>query len=192
MALAHMKITVELREILLRNRPKSLYDISAKGTVPVLQIIDGNVIDESLDIMKWALDQGKQQWYNDYIIEQDQLISNNDSEFKHWLDRYKYYIRYTNHTKQYYQKKCDETLLQLELRLKKNNYLFGNICSLADVALFPFIRQFANVERQWFTDQYPRIDVWLKTWTQSNLFNATMAKYKQWNPENNPLIVDFT
>ena len=75
MALAYMRITVELREILLRDRPKSLYDISTKGTVPVLQIVDGNVIDESLDIMKWALNQGEQKWYNDYIVEQNQLLS---------------------------------------------------------------------------------------------------------------------
>ena len=191
MALAYMRITVELREILLRDRPKSLYDISTKGTVPVLQIVDGNVIDESLDIMKWALNQGEQKWYNDYIVEQNQLISDNDSEFKHWLDRYKYYIRYTEHKKEYYQDKCGEILLQLEIRLKKSKYLFGDLCSLADVALFPFIRQFANVEREWFTDHYPKLDIWLKAWNQSNIFNSTMDKYKQWKPKNNPIIIDF-
>ena len=103
MVLSYMKISVELREVLLNERPKSLYKVSSKGTVPVLLLKDGKVLDESLDIMKWALNQGEQKWYNDYIVEQNQLISDNDSEFKHWLDRYKYYIRYTEHKKEYYQ-----------------------------------------------------------------------------------------
>ena len=187
-----MNITVELREILLRDRPQSLYDISPKGTVPVLQLIDENIIDESLDIMFWALKQGEQFWYIDNIQDQNQLISNNDNKFKHWLDRYKYHIRHPDQSREYYRSKCSETLIELELRLKNNRYFVGELCCLVDTALFPFIRQFANVNRDWFSEQYPNLENWLESWIESTLFISTMNKYKQWKPKDKPLIIDFT
>ena len=187
-----MNITVELREILLRDRPQSLYDISPKGTVPVLKLIDEDIIDESLDIMFWALKQGEQFWYNDNIEDQNQLISNNDSEFKYWLDRYKYHIRHPDQSREYYRSKCSETLIELELRLKNNRYLVGELCCIVDTALFPFIRQFANVNRDWFSEQYPNLENWLESWIESTLFISTMNKYKQWKPKDKPLIIDFT
>jgi len=186
-----MNISVELREILLRDRPQSLYDISPKSTVPVLQLVDGNIIDESLDIMLWALKQEEQFWYIDNIKDQDKLILNNDNEFKRWLDLYKYHIRHPEHPREFYRNKCSETLLEYELRLKNNKYILGKQCCLADVAIFPFIRQFSNVDREWFSNEYPNLDDWLFNWIESSLFNSIMNKYEQWKPEHKPLIVNF-
>lgn len=192
MVLAHMNISVELREILLRDRPQSLSDISPKATVPVLQLKDGNIIDESIDIMLWALKQGKQIWYNDNIEEQNNLIINNDFQFKNWLDRYKYHIRYPEFPREFYRKKCSETVSDYENKLKINKYILGELCCLADVAIFPFIRQFANVDREWFSNKYPNLDNWLINWIESSLFKSIMDKYKQWEPEHTPLIINFT
>ena len=94
MVLSYMEVSVELREVLLNERPQSLYKISSKGTVPVLLLNDGKVLDESLDIMLWAIKQGEQKLYEDKLNEQNQLIKYNDTKFKYWLDKYKYHVRY--------------------------------------------------------------------------------------------------
>ena len=94
MAMGYSKISYEHREILLKNRPKDLYRISKKGTVPVLKLVDGTVIDESVDIMKWCIKQNDLDgWFKDNYALQNRFIKNNDTEFKYWLDRYKYHIR---------------------------------------------------------------------------------------------------
>jgi len=103
MALAHTGISVELREILLTERPNELYAISSKGTVPVLELEDGQVIDESFDIIMWALDQTNTDWMEINPDQQLKMIHANDHEFKPWLDKYKYHERHPEHTKEYYQ-----------------------------------------------------------------------------------------
>ena len=191
MVLSYMKISVELREVLLNERPKSLYKVSSKGTVPVLLLKDGKVLDESLDIMQWAIKQGEQKLYEDKLNEQNQLIKYNDTKFKYWLDRYKYHVRYLENSKEYYQRKCSKTLAEYDMRLRENAYLTGDRIRLADIAIFPFIRQCANVDQNWFNNKYPNLNQWLEIWKQSRLFKSVMMKYDQWTLGDELIIVNF-
>ena len=191
MVLSYMEVSVELREVLLNERPQSLYKISSKGTVPVLLLKDGKVLDESLDIMRWAIKQGEQKLYEDKLNEQNQLIKYNDTKFKYWLDKYKYHVRYLEHSREYYQKKCSKTLAEYDMRLRENAYLMGDRIGLADIAIFPFIRQCANVDQNWFNNKYPNLNQWLEIWKQSRLFKSVMMKYNQWRLGDELLIVNF-
>lgn len=191
LAIAKSDITIELREVVLRNKPQHLLDISPKGTVPVLKLTDGQVIDESLDIMMWALsvnDGGN--WLSNGLAEDiKHLIQWNDGEFKSYLDRYKYADRYPEHNEQYYREKAEFFLIDLEKRLSKQAFLCSEKCSLADMAIFPFIRQFANVNAEWFLSSvYKNLAQWLDTHIQSTLFISIMDKYPAWRPENEKLI----
>ena len=191
MVLSYMKVSVELREVLLNERPKSLYKVSSKGTVPVLLLKDGKVLDESLDIMQWAIKQGEQKLYEDKLNEQNQLIKYNDTKFKYWLDRYKYHVRYLENSREYYQRKCSKTLAEYDMRLRENAYLTGDRIRLADIAIFPFIRQCANVDQNWFNNKYPNLNQWLEIWKQSRLFKSVMMKYDQWTLGDELIIVNF-
>ena len=191
MFLSYMEVSVELREVLLNERPQSLYKISSKGTVPVLLLKDGKVLDESLDIMRWAIKQGEQKLYEDKLNEQNQLIKYNDTKFKYWLDKYKYHVRYLEHSREYYQRKCSKTLAEYDMRLRENAYLMGDRIGLADIAIFPFIRQCANVDQNWFNNKYPNLNQWLEIWKQSRLFKSVMMKYNQWKLGDELLIVNF-
>ena len=191
MALSYMDVTVELREVLLNERPQSLYEVSSKGTVPVLLLKDGNVLDESLDIMLWAIKQGEQKLYEDKINEQNKLIKYNDTKFKYWLDRYKYHVRYLEHSRDYYQRKCSKTLAEYDMRLRENSYLMGDRIRLADIAIFPFMRQCSNVDQNWFNNKYPNLNQWLESWKQSQHFKSVMMKYNQWKLGDELLIVNF-
>ena len=191
MVLSYMEVSVELREVLLNERPQSLYKISSKGTVPVLLLNDGKVLDESLDIMLWAIKQGEQKLYEDKLNEQNQLIKYNDTKFKYWLDKYKYHVRYLEHSRDYYQRKCSKTLAEYDMMLRGNAYLMGDRIRLADIAIFPFIRQCANVDQNWFNNKYPNLNKWLEIWKQSRLFKSVMMKYNQWRLGDELLIVNF-
>jgi len=191
MFLSYMEVSVELREVLLNERPQSLYKISSKGTVPVLLLKDGKVLDESLDIMRWAIKQGEQKLYEDKLKEQNQLIKYNDTKFKYWLDKYKYHVRYLEHSREYYQRKCSKTLAEYDMRLRGNAYLMGDRIRLADIAIFPFIRQCANVDQNWFNNKYPNLNQWLEIWKQSRIFKSVMMKYNQWKLGDELLIVNF-
>ncbi len=191
LALAYTGIAVELREVVLRNKPEQLLEISSKATVPVLLLFDGSVIDESLDIMHWALTQNDpDNWLNrqqDNSIQQ--LIKYNDGEFKYYLDRYKYADRYPEHDAVYYRQKAEQFLQQLENRLTQTPFLLADQTCLADMALFPFIRQFAYVDIDWFQSaDYPRLNKWLNQHLESNLFQSVMKKYPAWQPEHDRLI----
>ena len=191
MVLSYMEVSIDLREVLLNERPQSLYKISSKGTVPVLLLNDGKVLDESLDIMLWAIEQGEQKLYEDKLNEQNQLIKYNDTKFKYWLDRYKYHVRYLEHSREYYQRKCSKTLAEYDMRLSGNAYLMGDRIRLADIAIFPFIRQCANVDQNWFNNKYPNLNQWLEIWKQSRVFKSVMMKYNQWKLGDELLIVNF-
>jgi len=191
MVLSYMEVSVDLREVLLNERPQSLYKISSKGTVPVLLLKNGKVLDESLDIMRWAIKQGEQKLYEDKLNEQNQLIKYNDTKFKYWLDKYKYHVRYLEHSREYYQRKCSKTLAEYDMRLRENAYLMGDRIGLADIAIFPFIRQCANVDQNWFNNKYPNLNQWLEIWKQSRVFKSVMMKYNQWKLGDELLIVNF-
>ena len=182
MGLAYSQISYEHREILLRDRPKILYDLSPKGTVPVLNLQDGTVIDESIDIMRWALIQNDPNcWYKDHLKEQDNLIKVNDVEFKPKLDKYKYSVRYPENNFLEYQRDISKYLYSYDRRLKSNKFMIGDYKSLADIALMPFIRQCANVDSDWFSTQFPYLDRWLYDLVDSILFNKIMVKHDVWD-----------
>ena len=192
MALSYSKVSVEVKEILLNNRPPELLAVSIKGTVPVLCINDTTVIDESLDIMKWALIQNDPNLWIHYNKEmQFDIIEENDNEFKYWLDRYKYNDRYPENNRDYYKVKCDRYLTRLNQLLEKNQYILTNKLLFVDVAIVPFIRQFANVDKYWFKETYAKLSSWLNNIIESKLFASVMDKYLEYNSEQEPLITNF-
>ncbi len=188
MAMNYSKISYEHREILLRKRPQALYDISAKGTVPVLQLPDGLIIDESIDIMRWALKKSDpKSWYKDKIPEQDNIIERNDTVFKYWLDRYKYHVRYPEKSFEEYQTQLEQFYLKYNSQLDKNTYLLGHHISLADIAIMPFIRQAAHVNLDWFSEKFPKLHNWLENHKTSKIFKSIMEKYDIWNEQEKGL-----
>lgn len=182
LALAVSSQSVFLREIILKNKPAEMLSLSCKGTVPVLQLANGTVLDESLDIMVWALvQQDPNGWLQGHLNEMLSLIDENDFEFKNWLDKYKYADRFPEYPALYYREQAEEFLMQLENRLSYTPYLFGQQISLADMAILPFIRQFAGVDKDWFEQSdYPFIKVWLAGFINSQLFKSVMNKYPTW------------
>jgi len=183
LAIIQSHTTVELREVVLKNKPQQLLDISPKATVPVLHLSDGSVIDESLDIMKWALgNNDPDNWLDQSIIKDiNQLIFINDGEFKYYLDRYKYADRFPEQPERYYRQKAELFLANLEQRLSSQSFLCAEQCTLADSAIFPFIRQFANVDLSWFqASKYKYLNHWLNNHIESSLFLSIMKKYPAW------------
>ena len=191
MALCEAEISIELREILLKDRPKALYKISSKGTVPVLQINSETIIDESLDIMIWVINKSKINWLEHEKTKQFEMIRVNDTDFKYWLDRYKYSDRYPDKTHENYQKKCGEFLSSYNSILKNKIYLFGEQYQLVDIALFPFIRQCAHINSNWFENNFKNLNTWLNKIKSSSLFLSIMNKYNLWDKEGRGEIVEF-
>lgn len=183
MTLCGGSIAVELREVSLRAKPEAMLAISAKGTVPVLHLPDQTVLDESLDIMRWALAQSDpDQWLIPELAAQStRLIAENDGSFKENLDRYKYWERYPADSQQDYRAAAEVFLHKLEILLEDNRYLLGNKIGITDIAIFPFIRQFAFVDKDWFDQApYPRIQDWLQSFLDSALFADIMGKQPAW------------
>lgn len=176
-------VSVELREIVLKNKPAHMLRISPKGTVPVLQLTDGTVIEESRDILLWALEQNDPQGLlNAKVLpEAHALIAQNDGEFKHWLDRYKYADRHLEMTQTEYREQGEVFLQVLESLLSKNRYLLGESITIADIGIMPFVRQFAHVDREVFYGlPYPKLQQWLQKWLDHPLFLQAMTKLTPW------------
>ena len=181
MALAYSKVPYEHREILLRDRPQTLYDLSPKGTVPVLQLDDGSVHDESVDIMKWALEKNDpDQWYKYNLEHQDRLVTRNDEIFKRRLDRYKYHIRYPERSFEEYRKDVSEILNEYNALLDPGSCMFRETICFTDIAIMPFVRQCAHVDLDWFNTNFPDLAEWLKNLKGSELFKSIMPKYDLW------------
>jgi len=173
---------VELREVVLKEKPSELLSASPKGTVPVLVLPDGCVIEESLDIMRWALAQRDPLGLQDTPPLCDRLIERCDKEFKGWLDRYKYADRHPEQSQTFYRQQAESFLAELEAALHGASWLGGPRPVFADLAIFPFIRQFAGVEPKWWADsEYPSVRRWLSAWLESPMFLAVMNKYPAWN-----------
>ena len=182
---------VELREIVLRDKPASMMEASPKGTVPVLVLPDGRVIDESLDIMLWALRQNDPQGWlqpeNDTLEEMLALIAELDGSFKHHLDRYKYATRFDDADEVAHRSMAMIALAALIARLEMTPQLFGSKVSLADIALFPFVRQYANTDRDWFEASAPDVlKHWLVEHERSDLFASVFQKWPVWH-EGDPI-----
>jgi len=183
MALIYAGVDVELREILLRNKPVAMLEVSPKGTVPVLVFSDGSILDESYKIMCWAIEQNDPDSWHKAIgtIEFDELIQINDGLFKKSLDYYKYSDRYPENSMEYYRSKAEFFLLILEQKLLASQYLLGPTVTLADVAVFPFIRQFSLVEPAWFDcSPYANVRRWLKVLLDTEIFHTAMKKQVVW------------
>lgn len=196
MAIANSGTEVELRDILLKDKPDDMIAHSPKATVPVLKDLDGTVLEESLDIMHWALQQSDpDNWLSPMRINAiHELVEENDGPFKNTLDRYKYHVRFPEGHRDDYRKQGEKFLQKLEDRLSGSEYLMGDSLSFADIAIFPFIRQFANSDRSWFdAAPYPELQAWLETRINSPLFIQIMKKRNIWKPGSiGPVFPDNT
>ncbi len=182
LALIVSGVEVNMHEVSLRDKPQALLACSPKGTVPVIQFSDGRIIEESLDIMQWALSvNDPEQWLdapNGASAEALSLISQNDGPFKQALDLYKYSVRFPEHPESYYRAQAEVFLLALDTRLRKNTYLMGDRITLPDMAIFPFIRQFSNVNQEWlYASKYQHLNQWLDKLLGSSIFHAVMLKH---------------
>ncbi|AVD84142.1 glutathione S-transferase [Pseudomonas sp. SWI6] len=181
LALRYAGCDVQVCEVAMKDKPAELLALSPKGTVPVLDT-GSAVLEESLDIMRWALQQHDPQ---DWQLRGDPaaarqaegLIERNDREFKAQVNLYKYAERHPQHSRQHYRQQAEPWLAELEQLLQARPYLLADHPSLADAALLPLMRQFAGVEPQWFAEAaYPRVRSWLEGWLASDLFKAVMAR----------------
>lgn len=182
MAIYAAGIAVQTIEVSLKDKPKDLLKHSPKGTVPVVITASGKVIDQSRDIMQWALKQADpDNWLlQNHTLKQQQmtqLVDSCDAEFKPWLDKYKYFNRYPEQSQLEYRQQAETFLRKLETNLSQHNFLVDEAMRFADVAIFPFVRQFAGVEPQWFTaSPYGHLQQWLQRCVDAPLFSAIMAK----------------
>jgi glutathione S-transferase len=181
MAVAYSCVSVELIEVSLKAKPPEMLERSPKGTVPVL-VLDDHVLEQSLDIMRWALAQHDP---DDWSMASDsqaqrqiaELIAENDSRFKTDLDHYKYAVRYPEFTQAEYRARGEIFLNKLEGLLSDRDFLVTDHLTLADIALAPFVRQFCGVDPDWFWQApYPRLQGWLQRFLDSTLFAQVMQK----------------
>ena len=174
----------EIREVLLRDKPPSMLEYSSKGTVPVLVLQSGEVIDESLDVIDWALNlNDPDNWQRSKDNENTkELIKINDGEFKHHLDRYKYSKRYDNEDPEFHRKKCLSFIEKVNSELQNSKYIFDDAISYIDISLLPFIRQFRIADNEWFDElPFENVKSWLSNFLNSELLKSIMYKYDLWN-----------
>ncbi|MDH5356250.1 MAG: glutathione S-transferase [Gammaproteobacteria bacterium] len=179
MALAYSGIRVELREVKLSHKPDELLKISRKATVPVLVLDNGDVLEESIDIMRWALSvNDPEHWL---VEDREGLIRENDEVFKPLLDRYKYADRFPELTADEHRQAALPLLRRLNRILAGDKFLSGEKLSLVDVAIMPFVRQFVGVEPRWFEQsEFEFLRHWLRSILASELFGRVMLKVDFW------------
>ncbi len=187
LALASSQQTCALREVVLADKPGEFLMTSPTATVPTLKTPEGEIIDESLDIMIWALSRhDPEYWLQPGSGSRDDMLSLidlADGDFKTSLDRYKYTTRYDNADGMKERAKAALFLHQLNDQLANSTYLFGLRPTLADMAIAPFARQFANVDRDWFdAEDWPNLLRWLNEFLASERFSSIMTKYAKWQP----------
>ena len=181
MALMIQGAQLELREVLLRDKPASMLAISPKGTVPVLQTVHRVVIDESLDIMCWAMST-ESDWFSLLAhAEQLEQARSFDEKFKPHLDAYKYHRPGAERCREEYRDLAARHLDRFDANLQRHDYLLGTVPQFLDLAVMPFVRQFASVDRQWFDNQHRQsLRRWLDRWLVDPLFTSVMTKFPQW------------
>lgn len=185
LAIAASGQKVELREVVLRDKPQEMLTASPKATVPVLILQDGKVHEESLDVIDWALSRDDREGWLVYAPEQltgmRGLIETLDGPFKSSLDRYKYENRFDGVSARAERDKAMEFIKTLNEMLEGNTCLYGDNFSFADGAILPFVRQFAHVDREWFWGQeWPNVIRWLDAFLNSDRFASIMKKYPKW------------
>ena len=200
LAIFYSGLQVELREVVLKNKPPSMLDASAKGTVPVL-VLEDKVIDESLDIMQWSLMQNdREDWLagtplnlENQSLADDELIKQHDIEFKPLLDRYKYFDRHPDKTQEEHLMVALPFLEELENRIRlkgDGKFLALDRFSIQDAAIFPFIRQFAHSDLKRFSAlNLPLLQQWLNACLESSLFKQIMLKYEPWSELSNNAVL---
>ena len=194
MAIKYSNVAVEIREVVLRDMPQDMLLQSSKGTVPVLILPDGAVIDESWDIMKWALSiNDPDNWlYRNHahlLKEAENLVYENDFDFKIHLDRYKYSVRYPDFPMEYYREQGEVFIGVLEARLQQHAYLVCDRLTVADIAVAPFVRQFSLVDMPWFSQSpYMHVKAWLGNLISSPLFDGAMKKYTPLAPGSSMVV----
>ena len=179
LALAYNNIEFEQREINLKKKPVEFIKLSPKGTVPVLENEDGTLLEESIEIISFAFTHNEFYFKNEHL---ETLIIENDNEFKDDLDRYKYADRFPEHPQIYYRQNAEHFLEEIELILSSGGpYLEGSRMGYYDMAIFPFIRQFSNVDKGWFfSSQYKYVIKWQQNILNSDLFKQNMRKFPFW------------
>ncbi len=192
MGLKNAGLKVELREIDLKEMPEQLLQLSSKATVPVLILPDKSIIDESWDILKWALAQkDPDNWLGEnkqFLLDTEMLIETNDFSFKNDLDHYKYADRFPEHGEEHYRRACEEFIEELEEMLIENNTLLADQLTIADIAVFPFVRQFSLVDKSWFDQSpYQNIQQWLEYLINTELFQHVFQKQDLWE-EGSPTV----
>ena len=173
-------IEVELREVVLRDKPPDFLASSPKGTVPI--IVNANeVVEESLDIMLWALSMSDPKGWLKMPDAGYEWIARNDGPFKTALDHTKYSVRYPQLNPHFEREKAKKFLHDLDTQIGSNMWIFGKNCTLADMAILPFVRQFSNINNNWFSSQnWQNIHRWLTAFLHSNKYNSVMIKYDKW------------
>ncbi len=195
LALQASGTTVELREVVLKDKPAELLQASPKGTVPVLLLPDDRVLEQILDTMLWALLQrDPEHWLPLQSDWQDAMdcIALNDGAFKHALDRYKYPGRYGLSDGSVHRQQGAETLQRWETRLGEQPFLNGPHWGLLDAAIAPFVRQFAHTDPAWFAAQaWPQLQAWLAAFEASPAFAGVMHKVPVWQAGDAPCLTRF-
>jgi len=187
LAIAISGQSCELREVVLRDKPQQLRDVSPKATVPVLVDTDGTVLEQSLDIMYWALQRHDPQGW--LAHDAQALIAECDGPFKQHLDRYKYPERHPGADALEHRCAGTRFVQRLDAQLAKTPQLSGTHAGLADMAIAPFVRQFALTDAAWFNTQpWPHVRGWLEAWWSSALFASVMLKYPPWRPGDTPTL----
>ena len=192
MAIYLSQIVVEHREVSLKNKPKSMMEISPKGTVPVLLLENGDVIDESMDIINWCLET-KSRVFKDILDDSQKAFTKKiikifDEKFKFHLDRYKYATRYKNVDAVSHRDACLDILKTLDKNINNTKWFFSNNVNKIDISVLPFIRQFRIADPLWFdaNKNIPNIQIWLENFLQSKLLNEVMINFDAWEP-NDPI-----
>ncbi|MDD1793301.1 glutathione S-transferase [Enterovibrio sp. ZSDZ42] len=194
LAILHAGQAVILRDIDMNNKPDDMLAISPKGTVPVLDLGDGTVIDESLDVMIWALTQSDP---NNLLYSHDseqlpamrELIQRHDVEFVGALQRYRAASRYHDNNKTECRDKCCEWLAPIEQKLSEHAYIMGEQPSLVDYAMLPFIRQFSRVDKRWYAQApFPRLRAWLINHYNDPTFSKVMVSHPKWKKNDEPIL----
>ena len=185
LALTSCGAEVELREVILRDKPPEMLEASPKATVPVLVLEDGSILEESLDVMHWAVGQHDPEqlrdFSNDILSEMDALIDECDRQFKSALDRYKYPNRYEGIDRVAQRELGAQFVRALNEQLGDKLWLYGDRVSFADLAILPFVRQFAHVDKDWFWSQdWQHVLRWLDAFLDSERFKTIMPKFAQW------------
>ena len=185
-ALLSSNVNVELREVVLKDKPNEFLRVSNSGTVPCLQSSD-NIIDESIDIMIWALKKNDPDGWLDMPDKGYGLIDEVEKNFKPHLDKTKYASRYPSNDSKESRRLAIDYLIDFDKKIK-GQFLFGNQAKLADVAIFPFVRQFANIDINWFNQfEWKKLKAWLDAFVRSKMFHTSQKKFDRWRPAADPV-----